>query len=373
MYYSRRDSKFQECSKEELSLGIYTNNVSTSRRKQRKYALLEIIKRLLASCGVGMRVLDCMSKQLQNEVLVKQGAESAYFHGVMTCGSVWLCPVCSSRITEARRQELALALENTSFLPVMVTVTLQHDREDKLKDLLEALNDSLRKLKAGRWWKALQEKYSIKAHVSSLEFTYSHASGWHPHKHWLLFLDKKEADIDAEKLQNELVKRFRKLLERHGKYASSHYGIMVQVGDKHAGNYLQKWTVIEEVTKSNIKSGSGESYSPFQLAELGERWSSLAFLEYAKATFGKRQLIYSHGAREALQLGEAKTDIELAQENSKEDKVIIALSRDDWKRITNTGSQAEILFLAETGGAEAVRKFISGLAPPGAWRQHDRH
>jgi len=349
--------------KENESLGNTTSYASTLYKKKR-YRLLEEVKTVFVNSGEKMRVLNCMKLMNGKEVQVKHNGEHAYFSGIVSCGSVWTCPVCSSKITEARRAELSLALSSSGLTPVMVTVTLQHERNDKLSILLEALNDSLRKLKSGRWWKSFRSKYKVIAHVSSLEFTFSKYHGWHPHKHWLLFLDCKESDIDEMALQKELTKQYKKHLETHGRYASEFYGIDVRLGDEQAGAYISKWGMSEEMTKSNIKAGNNESYSPFQLVELsssGEKFAELAFLEYARATFGKRQLVYSRGGREALGLGEEKTDIELVTEEAKEDEIIISLSREVWNVILRNTLQAEILDLAESGGAPAVKEFIKGI------------
>ena len=364
MNYTVRAPEFQVVNfKEYESLGSTTSYASILYKKT-KYKLLEEVKRVFVNSGEKMRVLNCMKLMNGAEVQVKHNGERAYYSGIVSCGSVWTCPVCSSKITEARREELSLALSSSGLIPVMVTVTLQHERNDKLAILLEALNDSLRKLKSGRWWKSFRSKYKVIAHVSSLEFTFSKHHGWHPHKHWLLFLDCKESEIDEQAIQKELTKQYKKHLEKHGRYASEFYGIDVRVGDKQAGAYVSKWGMSEEMTKSNIKVGANESYSPFQLVELasnGEKFAELAFLEYARATFGKRQLVYSRGGREALGLGEEKTDAELVEVEEKEDEIIISLSREVWNVILRNTLQAEILYLAESGGAPAVKEFINGL------------
>lgn len=363
MNNTRVRQNIQEAEKESPALGNTTTYASFSPRKK-KYKLLEKVKRIFINSGERMRVLNCMKLMSGSIVQVKHNGEHAYYSGINACGSIWTCPVCASRITEERRKELSLALSSSGFVPVMVTVTLQHERKDKLSELLEALTESLRSLKSGRWWKTFREKYKVIAHVSSLEFTFSKHHGWHPHKHWLLFLDVKESEIDEVALQKALTRRYKKLLEKRGRYASESYGIDVKIGNEGAGAYVAKWGMSEEMTKSNIKAGNNESYSPFQLVELassGQKFAELAFLEYARATFGKRQLTYSRNGREALGLGKEKTDSELVNEEAPEDEIIISLERQVWKVILKYTLQAEILELAESGGAEAVKEFINNI------------
>ena len=142
-----------------------TINVSADKRR-RKYKLLEVIKDIVYKSGFRFRVTSCMEMMNSRQVDIIQGEGGAFYRGVMACGSVWLCPVCASRITEGRRQELQQALsENTDLIPVMITATLQHEKGDRLFSLMDVLNASLRKMKAGRWWKARHLKNANKSLV----------------------------------------------------------------------------------------------------------------------------------------------------------------------------------------------------------------
>ena len=340
-------------------LGNTTVKVSTFPqvvRKYRKYVVLNSVKSIME--GTGFRVESCM-KAVGKEVRVQKTGAVYHYGGVITCGSVWVCPVCASRITEKRKQELQEALDTSGFFPVLVTVTLAHKRSDALSNLLNTLNTSLRKLKAGRWWQNFAEKYGVKAHVSSLEFTYSTEKGFHPHKHLLFFLES--ADADIQEFKKELTERYLYLVQKEGGYASAFHAIDVQAGASGAGVYLAKWGVVAEVTKSNLKEAKQEgSFSMWQLAELGESeaWARQAFLEYAYATYGKKAITYSHGARKALGMNKEKTDAELAEV---ETEVITTISRKAWKCVLLIGAQAGVLILAETKGKEAVDKFIQVL------------
>jgi len=340
-----------------------TINVSADKRR-RKYKLLEVIKDIVYKSGFRFRVTSCMEMMNSRQVDIIQGEGGAFYRGVMACGSVWLCPVCASRITEGRRQELQQALsENTDLIPVMITATLQHEKGDRLFSLMDVLNASLRKMKAGRWWKSLVGEYGIVAHVSSLEITYSQAHGWHPHKHMLLFVNK---DPDIQALKGAIIEKYTALVAGNGRYASEFHSIDVTRGDDAVASYIQKWSLVEEIMKANVKDGRHESYSPFQLAELagsGEAWAEKAFIEYAQATYRKKQITWSHKSRKALGLGKDKSDQELAEAVAG-DVVLCSLSRDQWKKVLKYAMQAEVLEQAEKGGADAVMRFLSGISPP---------
>jgi len=355
---------------ENVSLGNTTSNVSNYDRKQtrgKRYRLQNMARELLE----GWRVGWCMRSMKGNTVAVRHSGEHghAYYEGVQVCGSVWTCPVCSAKITETRRQELRGASEVENFTPVLVTVTLQHERDDRLKELLTALNDSLRRLKQGRFWKDTRERWHIEAYVSALEVTWGYDAGWHPHKHWLLFLDLPEDEIDSQELQEHLTAQYKKLLARHGRYASDYYGINVQVGNRHAKDYATKWGVIEEVTKAPVKAGK-KGFSPFQLLDLadqGEEWAGWLFVEYAEATKGKRQLAWSHGARDILGLGAELTDEDLADHpegDLEEDVTLLWLGREQWHYIVTHRLRAKLLDVADSGDLYEVLKFLIGVGCP---------
>jgi hypothetical protein len=339
-----------------VHLGTTTNNVSTS-GKYRRYAVLRKVKRIMA--GSDARVNSCM-KALGNTVAVQRTGDNYHFGGIMACGSVWMCPVCASRISERRRHELQDALDTSGMYPVLITATISHGKRDSLASLLDVLNESLRKLKAGRKWQNLRDKYGICAYASSLEFTYSQETGWHPHKHILLFLkDKIDADAIAS-LRSDISRCYVSIVGRLGGYASAYHAIDVQAGTDYAGAYLAKWGIVAEVTKSNMKQARKDgSYSVWELAELGESeaWAREAFREYAGATKGKRAITYSHGARGILGMNKDVSDELLAQET----EVITTITREAWNKILASGNEVLILELAEHGGKDAVDSYVRGL------------
>jgi hypothetical protein len=226
----------------------------------------------------------------------------------------------------------------------------------------------MRKLKAGRWWKGLASRYGIVAHVTSMEITYSQAHGWHPHKHMLLFLKIPENSLNIQALKDEIIEKYADLVADGGGYASRYHSIDVTRGDEAVASYIQKWCLVDEVMKSNIKDGRQESLSPFQLVELagsGERWAVKAFIEYAQATYRRKQVTWSHRGRQALGLGKEKSDKELAEVVAGEgDSVIASIQPEQWKQVLKYALQGELLEQAEKGGADAVMRFLSGIDPP---------
>lgn len=302
--------------------------------------------------------------------------QKAFYKGVSVCGSVWTCPVCASRISEGRRAELIDAVNRKAFTKVMVTFTIQHERTDTLAQLVDALNDSIRRLKQGKWWLNTRQRYNMVAYVTASEYTYGVENGWHPHKHMLLFLDKPENEIDTERLQAHLVAHYKKLLAKHGMYASDAYGVHVVIGDNHAGEYVAKWSLVDEVTKSTVKLAKEGGWTPFQLLELysnGNKQAGVLFQEYAKVTQGKRQLNWSHGAREVLGLDEEKTDEELAEQEEGteegENTVLVWFDAYQWKEILRRDLRLKLLEVADCGEIGKVLDFLDKTGVMDAGRQ----
>lgn len=353
------------------SLGTTSNKVSKLHNRRRHgHDRLSAAGRLLE----GWQVSYCMKTPRNNTVEVWSNGETAHYKGLHWCSSVWTCPVCASRITEVRRQELRQAVAANNYAKVLVTVTMQHDRpldandkRNQLKALIEDLNKALKRLKAGRWWQEFCRRWHVVAHVSSLETTYG-ANGWHPHKHWLVWLDLPEGEIDAERLKTELTDRYKALLAKSGRYASDIYGIDVQIGDQAAGDYVAKWSLEDEVTKAAVKDGREGGLSVWQLLDRyidGDDQAGALFVEYAKATLGKRQLVWSKGGRAKLGLGKEKTDEEIAlaaeDETEDNDRILVTLDRQAWSTVVRKNAVIDLLEVADGADLAHILAFLDRL------------
>jgi hypothetical protein len=314
-----------------------------------------------------------------------QSGDDFYYSNIMTCGSVWMCPVCRQKILSGRRQEISQALKS-GLTPVMVTVTLQHDRGDSLDDLMDALSKSLRRLKSGRWYQDFKKTYRVKASVSTLEIRWSPVSGWHPHRHWLLFCDVDNmTEDDTVDIQHDLTGRYRHLLDLSGHYASEYHGIDVRIGDQYIGDYLSKdnWSLASEMSSTDAKSSSS-SVSPFNLVDMaseGDGQSYHLWREYVDATYGKRQITWSRGGKSLLGVDD-KSDEDLASdhpgsdEEITEDKadqspvVLMSISSDIWSLVLRRSSPGRVLEVARQGGQDAVRSYLDWLVSSMKIRGH---
>ena len=342
-----------------LLVNTYEYNFRNSTEK--RFDLLYGIQKLKGMSKFQVR--NCMSfmpkkgDPLQVDLVKKHDGRLA-MNNLKYCSSVWLCPVCSSRIAAERRKELAQAVESSDAYTVLITYTLQHDRSDKLEDLLNALRRAVNKVKSGRWYEAYLQEHEIIASASSLEFTHG-SHGWHPHYHQLLFLRKKP---NPDRIHDQLSERFTHFLMKDGQYASSFHGIDVRSSRKDVSGYISKWNVIDELINVQYKKGRSESLNVWQLAQLavsGDPEASRLWLEYAKASYRKKALQWSRGARELLGIGQEETDEEIAQEDPMDEgELICSFTMREFHYLRDYGFIGEIFFLARIGGAKAINEFM---------------
>ena len=77
------------------------------RAVKQRYSLQETAAQLLPA----WRVATCMRARLDGVVKVMHHPQhdSASYAGLMTCGSVWVCPICSAKVAARRQAEIEAA------------------------------------------------------------------------------------------------------------------------------------------------------------------------------------------------------------------------------------------------------------------------
>ena len=306
------------------------NNLSLISKKDtkrdKKWMLLNKVQELLKDTN--SRVLNC--QKTIGKIEIQRSGEVSRLGGVMACGSVWLCPVCSQRIA-FERCEMIRKASQSGFNMFLITATLQHNKSDPLSDLLEGLKEALRKLKQGRWWKDFRERFGVEAYVSSYEITYG-SNGWHPHSHILIFVSK---EIDIDDFWQRLKEKYVKVVSKVGQYASLYHGLDVKEADENAGEYLTKWSLGSELTGQFSKSGKSLTFW-----DLVEREKKSLVIEYAQATYGLKSLTWSHGAKDLLGVKDFEVE-------KPDDWVTVASVSDVlWKVIKSQALQGVVLRLA---------------------------
>jgi len=289
------------------------------------------------------------------------GALRASFRGVKVCGNVWGCPVCAARIAHKRREEANAALawgRAVGVVPVMITLTARHGREDALADLLDGMKEAKRALRQHRAWRGIKGR--ISGTITATEMTHG-GNGWHPHFHEILFIEAAD-EAEALALVAPLGDAWRASLR--GKGLDGAAAAFDAQGAGAAGDYLTKWGAGEELTLNGAKRGRKGGRTPRQLLRAaggGDAQARALWAEYFRATSGRRrrQLVWSPGLKATVGLDDVE-DEAAAQEEAAADEVAAVAEWDGegWRRVRP--KRVRLLEAAERGGAAAVRVAESG-------------
>lgn len=227
---------------------------------------------------------------------------TAYPVGIVTCGSVWACPVCSAKIRARRSVEVELAALRWAARGgelVMVTSTIRHHRRHQLSDTRSALTESWRGLQRTRRWAALRSGELVHL-INSTEVTHG-PNGFHPHHHTLLFL---APGTDSAAVAGELVgwlpRSYRSIVERRCPEMAPtlRHGVVVQALDADAAAYVSK--IADEHTRADLKGDAGNPFALLDAFADGEASSIAAWCEYVAAMKGARAIVMSRGLRADL-------------------------------------------------------------------------
>lgn len=311
---------------------------------------------------------------------------------VKTCGSVWACPVCASKVAEQRRLELAHAMREhvrAGGYAYLLTFTFPHYIGQGLSELMPPFMKARQSFQNGRKWKVVMERANKVGVVNSLEVTYGIGNGWHPHLHMLVFCDAgafAEGQPDeAGRLQSAAIDHLRgewvRLLEKRELVGASNrawagrYSLDVR-GGAHAAEYIAKWGHDEqwglssELTSAHAKTGKRDTwgtkdhYTPFQLlamAAAGDGHAICAFREFVGEFDGKRMLTWSKGLKARFGIAniedeEAATEPELPLQDEQQ---VGEIQQEQLQVLTRYGRLGDFLaFVAEHGHREEPQQLI---------------
>jgi hypothetical protein len=326
------------------------------------------------------RTCGCSWSALGENVELMRSIEhkTAHVKNVMTCGSVWSCPVCTAKIQERRRQEIAQAMNSHYTLGgqcIMVTLTAPHYSNQSLKDLRAMQVKALVELRksSGSYTRMLKVNGFIGL-IRSLEVTVSRGNGWHLHTHELWFVDK-EADI--QRITQRTLSRWEAACIKAGllsaddtKQAAAfrRHSVDIKASAK-CSDYLAKmddkahWGADREIAKQSTKKGKNSGFHPFGLLhEIAEKtdiksWCIARFIEYTNAMKGSRQLFWSKYLKLHFAVNE-KTDEQLLAEEISTLEHVKTISRECWYRICKAGARATLFDVIELKNEVALNAFL---------------
>ena len=324
-----------------------------------RYAMQSIAKDLLPKERVSICLRTRIKKRgndYYEDIKVWQhlNAGKAFYSGLAVCGSVWTCPVCASKISERRKNELhkaTTAHKQAKGYLAMLTLTIRHKRTDKLDALLDAFNEATSKMMKRKEFSVIREEMGIIGRVKALEVTHGQ-NGWHPHAHIVIFY---ENETDLTKMRKRMYKLWDAACEKFGLSTTESYGIDLQGAD-HVQAYLAKhgsWSIEQEMTKSHIKKGRESNMTPFDLLRdvlhNDDDYSKALYREYAVSFKGKRQLHWSRGLKDHFAITD-KTDEELAKEKVEQADLLGLITSDQWREIIRRDQRAQLLTNIEKYG-----------------------
>lgn len=305
-------------------------------------------------------------KKDRDHVDVCTDGKRAWFRGLQVCGSVWICPICAERLSQARREELQQAIDQAigrGHGVLLLTLTFSHGIRHRLAQTLPGFTKALRcRLKSGKAWQGLKQQYGLLGSVRALEVTYGE-NGWHPHSHELLFTARPLTRPEQAMLKNAVYVLWRKAAVASDLPAPSHeHGVDIR-GATDAADYVGKWGFASELVRPQAKQGKKKGRNPWALLAdyaLGDKQAGALFREYAEVFKGRNQLFWSRGLRESLGLREkVTTDLELASAEASESRPetvnVASIDKDTWSLICKEQAHERVLGLAVESKPELLR------------------
>lgn len=357
------------------NVGSAPKPVDKAAQRKARYALRQGLSRLTLTPS---RVAKCGRVRI-GDVWVETKAGRAYYTGVLSCGAVWLCPVCAAKIAMRRTAEVERVL--SAHLAAgggveFVTTTMPHGFGDLLAVTRRVAADSWRRVLQSRGYRAIKDAVGIAGVIRTLEVTHGR-NGWHPHFHALVLTERPLSDDERAQLLAHIFAAWRSAVVHAGQPAPlPEYTTIDAVRDvSDVAAYVTKVKVALEVTQGAAKLGRRPGQrTPFAVLadflEHGDADDLAVWQEWQRGIKGAKQLTWSKGLRERYRVADV-TDEALAAEAVDGEK-LAPLTAEEFKAVCRTSAGAcAVLEAAERGGVDAVRLLVAALVaemPPYPYR-----
>lgn len=292
--------------------------------------------------------------------------DSYHFGNLITCGSVWLCPVCAAKITERRRRELNQIIDQAIFrlnAVAMLTLTVPHQYGDSCQVVTDKLLKAKELMQHRKTWKKLMMLYRCFGDIRAFEVTHG-INGWHPHFHILLFFDFEKLSLrDRVHIRAVILDCWQKACLSVGLPLPNRHGVTLQTCNKAVAGYIQKFGIDYEMTRGHLKQGRKGGRTPFALLSdylAGDQLAGSLFREYASVFKGKKQLVFSRGLRKMFGLEDEKTDAELAELQENDATLFATIPFAVWRVVLRSDQRGQLLQICKKG-YDAFQDFICNL------------
>lgn len=256
--------------------------------------------------------------------LIWSAAGHIKWGGLQNSRSVWSSPVAAAaisleRIATAKKAAEHWLEDNPGGSVVMAVVTLAHDRDQRLRPLMDVLAGCHSAAFSRGGWATDKKRYELAAWHKQVECTVG-PNGWHPHNNVLLFAKKALSSTELEALEGRLFERHAREAVKAGLKSPNRErgvrlyqatdveeaGVMAAYASKGAAEslvgeaaggtfkearngHMTQWQLLDDIHRARRSGGRAE--------QSVARWR-----EWESATRGRRQSSWSRGAKELLRV-----------------------------------------------------------------------
>jgi hypothetical protein len=221
-----------------------------------RYALKSVVNRLFPHSMTA----KCCRMRIPNQqvrILKTPEYQKAHYAGLCRCSSVWLDPVCASKIAERRRAELVAAVVTAKAMGwqvMLMTCTVPHGLGDDVHAMLDQMLKAWRSMTDSRKGKELRKLLELRGTIRTLEVT-DGQNGFHPHFHALLFIG---SSFSPESVQAGFLPLWQDACVKAGlPCPSDSRGLRVDDGSW-AAKYASKWGLEDEMVRGHMKTSKGD-------------------------------------------------------------------------------------------------------------------
>lgn len=290
------------------------------------------------------RVTKCGRVMSAGQVAVRVREGVAGLAGLCTCGSVWACPVCNSKVMARRAVEIGAIVGGAQALGLsvgMVTLTMRHFAGQRLADLWDGVAAAWRSVVSGKAFDIDKRASGYFGVLRCIEVTYGR-NGWHVHVHALVLLRHPGL---FERLGFGMWQRWSSTLRRHGfadpLLAGQDWHLIEGPADLDLAAYLSKVTDLGridlELTSTQTKGARGDfGTEPWwsllsSVAEDGDADALRLWHEWESGSKGRRMHTGLTRLLRELGLGDSKSDEAIAAEAfGTEDDTVVFITADGW-------------------------------------------
>lgn len=327
--------------------------------------------------------------------------------GLAQCGSVWVCPECAAKIQARRADENLTAIKWATargYHVSLITLTATHNASERLVDLIDRFTSAYRRYGRSSTMARVRKDVGFVGSIKAVETTYG-VNGWHWHAH-VIYITEFPLGGYADDLRGAWLRAlssegiFSFDDERAASAALAHafrFDAIEMADDavqaKGVAEYLAKmassWEALagadevdkleglaNETARLNTKLGRARNRTPFQILrdaimidpddekqDAAYSADLRLFVEYALATKGRQQIVWSHGLKAMVGIA-SLSDEELAEEQEESGTIVYGLTRAHWSALRRDGWMTEYLRdVAPTCSREVVQAYFDTMFP----------